>query len=102
CTCSHRALHAFPTRRSSDLEGTLRQHLPGGDAAAASPRRGRCGSISREAEPCGSILPRSGALRQHSPRVGPCGSTFREAGPCGRSEEHTSELQSLAYLVCRL
>src|SRR2546425_7160873 len=33
-----------------------------------------------------------------------------EAGPCGyvlywqltRSEEHTSELQSLAYLVCRL
>src|SRR2546423_14102921 len=24
------------------------------------------------------------------------------AGPVGRSEEHTSELQSLAYLVCRL
>src|SRR5687767_15261518 len=23
-------------------------------------------------------------------------------GRCGRSEEHTSELQSLAYLVCRL
>src|SRR2546425_8749087 len=23
-------------------------------------------------------------------------------GACGRSEEHTSELQSLAYLVCRL
>src|SRR5687767_15351379 len=23
-------------------------------------------------------------------------------GPLGRSEEHTSELQSLAYLVCRL
>src|SRR5205823_12896313 len=27
----------------------------------------------------------------------------RDAGAClGRSEEHTSELQSLAYLVCRL
>src|SRR2546425_9698387 len=26
---------------------------------------------------------------------------FRGGG-CGRSEEHTSELQSLAYLVCRL
>src|SRR2546425_5393206 len=26
----------------------------------------------------------------------------RRAGPCVRSEEHTSELQSLAYLVCRL
>src|ERR1041384_398344 len=25
-----------------------------------------------------------------------------EIAPCGRSEEHTSELQSLAYLVCRL
>src|SRR2546425_7028693 len=24
------------------------------------------------------------------------------ASNCGRSEEHTSELQSLAYLVCRL
>src|SRR2546425_6384298 len=24
------------------------------------------------------------------------------ASRCGRSEEHTSELQSLAYLVCRL
>src|SRR5205823_10255901 len=26
----------------------------------------------------------------------------RRQGPDGRSEEHTSELQSLAYLVCRL
>src|SRR2546425_1433351 len=26
----------------------------------------------------------------------------RAPGPDGRSEEHTSELQSLAYLVCRL
>src|SRR2546425_8986051 len=26
----------------------------------------------------------------------------RPAPPSGRSEEHTSELQSLAYLVCRL
>src|SRR5205823_6830182 len=28
--------------------------------------------------------------------------TYTEAGGHGRSEEHTSELQSLAYLVCRL
>src|SRR2546425_4440634 len=27
---------------------------------------------------------------------------YRWTGPKGRSEEHTSELQSLAYLVCRL
>src|SRR2546425_8442223 len=32
-----------------------------------------------------------------------CASSCCEPGcPCGRSEEHTSELQSLAYLVCRL
>src|SRR2546425_8750564 len=28
--------------------------------------------------------------------------SFRQAGKGSRSEEHTSELQSLAYLVCRL
>src|SRR5229473_8321401 len=27
---------------------------------------------------------------------------WRSSGRAGRSEEHTSELQSLAYLVCRL
>src|SRR5687767_15410281 len=29
-------------------------------------------------------------------------SATRSEGSCTRSEEHTSELQSLAYLVCRL
>src|SRR5205823_13777710 len=31
-----------------------------------------------------------------------CGRVGFAAGDGGRSEEHTSELQSLAYLVCRL
>src|SRR5687767_15932093 len=31
-----------------------------------------------------------------------CGGYSCEARAIGRSEEHTSELQSLAYLVCRL
>src|SRR2546425_4909417 len=30
------------------------------------------------------------------------GQGHRRRPPAGRSEEHTSELQSLAYLVCRL
>src|SRR2546425_9449207 len=30
------------------------------------------------------------------------GATTRRSSRAGRSEEHTSELQSLAYLVCRL
>src|SRR2546425_9686124 len=40
------------------------------------------------------------ALRQPR-RVEPA-STGGTREICGRSEEHTSELQSLAYLVCRL
>src|SRR5205823_10461800 len=38
---------------------------------------------------------RDGLVRAHRP-------ARRRAGDRGRSEEHTSELQSLAYLVCRL
>src|SRR2546423_8225430 len=42
----------------------------------------------------------SGAKTFKRPTVTPCDRRF---GPkCLRSEEHTSELQSLAYLVCRL
>src|SRR2546425_8159158 len=39
--------------------------------------------------------------RQHA-AVTPEGAVGRDAGCDQRSEEHTSELQSLAYLVCRL
>src|SRR2546425_8567115 len=55
-----------------------------------------------------------GPARRRDERVGPRGAHLRQV-PCGsarysgggvrrhrRSEEHTSELQSLAYLVCRL
>src|SRR2546425_6305587 len=45
----------------------------------------------------------------HHPRLGPVVGVLagedqerRAGGGRGRSEEHTSELQSLAYLVCRL
>src|SRR5437879_11400481 len=57
----HRALHSFPTRRSSDL------------AATRWPRP-------------------EDALRRSS----------RKRWRAARSEEHTSELQSPMYLVCRL
>src|SRR3712207_7992842 len=39
--------------------------------------------------------------REAVPR-GELGRADRGAGPAGRSEEHTSELQSRQYLVCRL
>src|SRR2546425_7773510 len=60
-----------------------------------------------------SRLPRPGGPGRRSDLVGGGGALLRCALPCQRhdrsthgrlprSEEHTSELQSLAYLVCRL
>src|SRR2546425_5511268 len=51
-----------------------------------------------------STLPRSCSACRASGRSGARGWLDRErvAAPAQRSEEHTSELQSLAYLVCRL
>src|SRR3712207_7065247 len=44
------------------------------------------------------------ALGQRAERLEPCaiGLRFRPTGEGPRSEEHTSELQSRQYLVCRL
>src|SRR5687767_15175101 len=53
-----------------------------------------CGLRSRR--PCAS----RGRARSSAYRVSPV--TLAQASILGRSEEHTSELQSLAYLVCRL
>src|SRR5690625_6265391 len=70
-------LHAFPTRRSSDLTTSTWCHSPG------------------ESEPvtadsfCHDVVVM--ALRSSLPR------SRRK-----RSEEHTSELQSRGHLVCRL
>src|SRR5438093_13400814 len=82
----HRDLHSFPTRRSSDLRVGAR--AAGGRGAGSQPR-----FVDR-----GQRRPERGAQRAQRLCQGQCGSgaTFR------RSEEHTSELQSLTNLVCRL
>src|SRR5205823_14172987 len=50
-----------------------------------------------------SVPPFPGARLVDDPRRSDCGAVRRRCRqPCHRSEEHTSELQSLAYLVCRL
>src|SRR5437868_8996128 len=85
CYGTHRDLHSFPTRRSSDLgENAARQQSGkrSGGAGAGELTAGearRHGDSSRNGR---SILPRP--LRAE------------------RSEEHTSELQSRFDLVCRL
>src|SRR2546425_2445177 len=54
----------------------------------------RCSSTT-----CASRTSRASAWR---PRFSRPTTGKRSARRCARSEEHTSELQSLAYLVCRL
>src|SRR3712207_6915859 len=69
--------------RSRDLD--VEQHLPGRDRGHERPREevpGRDGPLA------------SGRAAQPQPSV--------ERRHRGRSEEHTSELQSRQYLVCRL
>src|SRR5262245_63453137 len=73
-----RDLHSFPTRRSSDLLI---------DSASSASESSRMSTR-------GWYLPRARRSNGSSRNV-PSG-----AGP--RSEEHTSELQSLRHLVCRL
>src|SRR5437763_13071696 len=68
-----RSRPSFPTRRSSDLSRRL------GSAVALNPFHGTCGRLRR--------LGFQQIAKQFM---------------LGRSEEHTSELQSPMYLVCRL
>src|SRR5687767_15659616 len=79
---ARRGLHSVPTRRSSDLAipPAARNALAGGLTVV----RGMHDTADRRADRM---------VRPQSKRRG---------AQCPRSEEHTSELQSLAYLVCRL
>src|SRR3712207_7622439 len=76
----------FPTRRSSDLVGHV-GGLEGLDAVGAERQ-------------LGAALGRAGSVRVVLLAVlDPAGD---QHGQASRSEEHTSELQSRQYLVCRL
>src|SRR5262249_62175481 len=82
---AHRDLHSFPTRRSSDLPP------PGGNLIGGSNEEAEhVVQCARWRSPFGAGCVRAG-----------WGSHFRRRRQ-GRSEEHTSELQSLTNLVCRL
>src|SRR5438093_6507567 len=79
CYGDHRDLHSFPTRRSSDLASA--GHL------SAQGRR----------QAVGDAVPATRLQEGRSPAGHHVGVPARV-----RSEEHTSELQSLTNLVCRL
>src|SRR5437764_1977666 len=86
----HRDLHSFPTRRSSDLAWIRRWNRP---PTIYSPHK-RCFL------PRLFVRVRSVLFHRRFWRRADHGS--ENDGETERSEEHTSELQSPMYLVCRL
>src|SRR5437762_11210579 len=78
--CAHRAPHSFPTRRSSDLRPPDLEDL-----------------LRRGQDKIQQILPGG-----HFSGMGVALVLKCSPGSICRSEEHTSELQSPMYLVCRL
>src|SRR5205814_10689664 len=99
--CSlHRVTHSSPTRRSSDLS-------PRRSAGAALPHA--CDpallvATSGDDRPEPALVPPGAVGRRRRPAATLAVPAARPAppGPPARSEEHTSELQSLRHLVCRL
>src|SRR5262249_56662452 len=87
-SANHQALHSFPTRRSSDLFASERRvreaAVDAEDGARDEARRHEVEERVRDVL-AGADAPGGEAL-----------------GDANRSEEHTSELQSLTNLVCRL
>src|SRR2546425_5092308 len=111
-------VHALLRAQAADDpdDGPPKTAGEGGDSIAlrwvACRRRGQ-GCIVDDANPAAAMAERSGLSLRHDdnalgrteqPPVDPVIESVLEVLGCGtmRSEEHTSELQSLAYLVCRL
>src|SRR5205814_7200892 len=92
--------HSFPTRRSSDLNYVERETHFGESVWLT-----RKGAIRAGRGELG-IIPGSMGARSYIVRGTGSAESFQScahgAGRRMRSEEHTSELQSLRHLVCRL
>src|SRR5205823_14825065 len=89
----HRALHSFPTRRSSDLVGR-KEILGSGILYDHKYASGRTDELSKR------LVTQYGQMSDILDVLRVLIDIRNGNGQ--RSEEHTSELQSLAYLVCRL
>src|SRR5205823_4527127 len=100
CTTAPTALHSFPTRRSSDLEtGVHAYHFAPGQ------RIFQCSEfpdhLGGQIEDANRHVDRHRIAVWVDAETPVLGAKLRHELE-HRSEEHTSELQSLAYLVCRL
>src|SRR5205814_3413296 len=87
CRRHHQALHSFPTRRSSDLERAARA-MEIFRVGVREPARANL-DVVRQTYELGSKTLLDYIAEQRQDLL-------------WRSEEHTSELQSLRHLVCRL
>src|SRR5205823_12656669 len=95
CPCPHRDLHSFPTTlfRSAMprfAEGSLAEHLAWMNRSLEAAARVR------------DPVLRTAVLVNRASLLMDVGDPQAWRAVHDRSEEHTSELQSLAYLVCRL
>src|SRR5205823_6702260 len=96
-SAAHRDLYSFPTRRSSDLEEALYDSLAMRQFVGI--------DLGREPAPDETTILRFRHLLESHDlgrQLFAAVSAHLQAQGLKRSEEHTSELQSLAYLVCRL
>src|SRR5437762_8920872 len=87
CSGHHRDLHSFPTRRSSDLASKYAATAARASGTRSAKKRAWSGAL----RPASAIAMVRAIIVMDKWAVGG-----------GRSEEHTSELQSPMYLVCRL
>src|SRR5437763_11577514 len=87
----HLNLHSFPTRRSSDLAGAV-----GGTFAAFMSRAGH------EVMLVDRVAEHVAAINADGLQIEGVQNFCVRVPALLRSEEHTSELQSPMYLVCRL
>src|SRR5205823_14511180 len=98
----HRDLHSFPTRRSSDLSPVCMAAALHFDLSV---HNFGIQEFMRHTQETDRVFSHSYSFSDGMMHPGDApglGVDLDETLASKRSEEHTSELQSLAYLVCRL
>src|SRR5205814_6838331 len=102
CEATLARLHSFPTRRSSDLTTSL---PPMPKLFAGEEKDVEWATLTAATDNSLAQAEEEGAMETAAgggETVSGIGETAGGGAAGGRSEEHTSELQSLRQLVCRL